>query len=245
MPSGETPSNGSDGALGPAVELVGVAKTYEEGGGRRVVLEGVDLRVERGEFVVVLGRSGSGKSTLLNLVSGIDLASEGSVRVLGVETSTRSEEERTLLRREHIGFVFQFFNLIPTLSVEENLLLPGELKGRRGRAETERARALLARVGLSGREHTFPDRLSGGEQQRAALARALMQDAELVLADEPTGNLDEENAAAVLRLVEELLRPAGKTLIVATHSPEWLELADRVIEIHEGRLIERPRAART
>jgi len=228
----------------PAVELRGVSKVYVEGAARRTVFEEVDLTIRRGEFVVVLGRSGSGKSTLLNLISGIDLASSGSVRVLGREVEELGEEERTLLRREHIGFVFQFFNLIPTLSLVENLLLPLELKGRLDAAGRARARELLSEVGLAGREASFPDRLSGGEQQRAALARALVQDPELVLADEPTGNLDEENAATVLALVERLLRPTGKTLVVVTHSSEWLALADRVLEVHEGRLFEREKASR-
>jgi putative ABC transport system ATP-binding protein len=228
----------------PAVALRGVRKVYTEGASRRVVFEDVDLTVPRGEFLVVIGRSGSGKSTLLNLISGIDLADAGSVRVLGREVEELDEEQRTLLRREQVGFVFQFFNLIPTLSVEENLLLPAELQGRLDAAARARARELLAEVGLAGRERSFPDRLSGGEQQRAALARALMQDPELVLADEPTGNLDEESAAGVLALVERLLRPSGKTLVVVTHSPEWLALADRVLEVHEGHLVERERSPR-
>jgi putative ABC transport system ATP-binding protein len=228
----------------PAVALRGVRKVYTEGNSRRVVFEDVDLTVPRGEFCVVIGRSGSGKSTLLNLISGIDLADAGSVRVLGREVEELDEEQRTLLRREQVGFVFQFFNLIPTLSVEENLLLPAELQGRLDAAARQRARELLAEVGLAGRQRSFPDRLSGGEQQRAALARALMQDPELVLADEPTGNLDEESAATVLALVERLLRPSGKTLVVVTHSPEWLALADRVLEVHEGHLVERERTPR-
>jgi putative ABC transport system ATP-binding protein len=229
----------SDSAL--AIELRGVTKVYSEGASRRTVFEGVDLRVRRGEFVVVIGRSGSGKSTLLNLISGIDLATAGSVVVLGRELERASEEERTLLRRAHIGFVFQFFNLIPTLSVLENLLLPLELQGRLDGAARDRARQLLREVGLDGRASSFPDRLSGGEQQRAALARTLLQEPELVLCDEPTGNLDEESAALVLELVQRLLRRPGRTLVVVTHSPEWLAPADRVLEVHEGRLTERQR----
>jgi putative ABC transport system ATP-binding protein len=231
-------------ASAPAIELRGVSKVYSEGTSRRKVFDRVDLCVRRGEFAVVIGRSGSGKSTLLNLISGIDLPSAGSVVVLGRELERASEEERTLLRRAHIGFVFQFFNLIPTLSVLENLLLPLELQGRLDAAARERARALLAEVGLSGRESSFPDRLSGGEQQRAALARTLLQEPEIVLCDEPTGNLDEESAARVLELVQRLLRPAGRTLVVVTHSPEWLAPADRVLEVHDGRLTERARAPR-
>lgn len=227
----------------PVIELRGVSKVYSEGTSRRTVFDGVDLCVRRGEFAVVIGRSGSGKSTLLNLISGIDLPSAGSVVVLGRDLGRASEEERTLLRRAHVGFVFQFFNLIPTLSVLENLLLPLELQGRLDHAARERARALLAEVGLPDRASSFPDRLSGGEQQRAALARTLLQEPQIVLCDEPTGNLDEESAARVLELVQRLLRPSGRTLVVVTHSPEWLAPADRVLEVHEGRLSERARDA--
>ena len=221
------------------VELRDLSKSFPEGRGRRVVFEHVDLDLARGSCTVVLGRSGSGKSTLLNLISGIDLPDSGSLRVLGRELGALDEDARTRLRREHIGFVFQFFNLIPTLSVLENLLLPPELCGISARRARPRALELLERVGLAERAQAFPDRLSGGEQQRVALARALMAEPQLVLMDEPTGNLDEENAAAVLGLVEELLRPAGCTLVVVTHSREWLRLADRVLEVHGGKLAER------
>jgi putative ABC transport system ATP-binding protein len=238
-----SPSERTDPSA-PAIELRGVSKVYSEGASRRTVFAGVDLRVRRGEFVVVIGRSGSGKSTLLNLISGIDLASSGSVVVLGRELERASEEERTLLRRAHIGFVFQFFNLIPTLSVLENLLLPLELQGRLDSVARGRARELLDAVGLAGRESSFPDRLSGGEQQRAALARTLLQEPAIVLCDEPTGNLDEESAAMVLALVQRLLRPSGRTLVVVTHSPEWLAPADRVLEVHDGKLSERARERR-
>lgn len=226
---------------GEGIELRGVSKAFAEGASRRVVFDRVDLTIAPGSTTVVLGRSGSGKSTLLNLISGIDLADAGRVRVLGRDLAELDEDARTRLRREHIGFVFQFFNLIPTLSVLENLLLPAELCGQRARAARPRALELLQRVGLVERAEAFPDRLSGGEQQRVALARALMAQPELVLMDEPTGNLDEENAAAVLALVAELLRPSGTTLIVVTHSREWLTLADRVLEVHGGRLEERAR----
>lgn len=220
----------------PAVELRRVAKAFPEGRGRRVVFESVDLKLARGACHVVLGRSGSGKSTLLNLVSGIERPDAGEVHVLGRELTRLDEDARTRLRRERIAFVFQSFNLIPTLSVLENLLLPAELCGERARSARPRALELLERVGLSDRAAAFPDRLSGGEQQRAALARALVNAPELVLMDEPTGNLDEHSGAAVIGLVERLLKSGGATLLVATHSREWLRLADRVLRVHGGRI---------
>jgi putative ABC transport system ATP-binding protein len=203
------------------------------------VLDGVSAAFEKGGFVVLLGRSGSGKSTLLNLISGIETPTSGDVYVDDVALTKLDERRRTLFRRDHIGFVFQFFNLIPTLTVLENVTLPQELAGGERAVVEERAMALLQRVGLADRRDTFPDRLSGGEQQRVAIARALAHDPTLVLADEPTGNLDEETGERVLSLLLELTQEAGKTLIMATHSPEVVPLADHVYSIHEGRLEER------
>jgi putative ABC transport system ATP-binding protein len=219
------------------VRLRRLGKTYSEGARERVVLRDVDATIGRGELAVILGRSGSGKSTLLNLISGIDLPTSGEVVVDGVSLTSLSEQDRTLFRRRHIGFVFQFYNLIPTLTVEENLLLPLELNGRRGK---EAALALLAEVGLADRAASFPDRLSGGEQQRVAVARALVHDPQLVLADEPTGNLDAETGQQVLALLDRLSRAAGKTLVMVTHSAEAAGLADRVFSVQSGRLVERP-----
>ena len=221
----------------PAVELSRVVKIYREGESERVVLRDVDVCVAAGEIVVLLGRSGSGKSTLLNLVSGIDQPTSGTVRVEGVDVTTLSETARTLLRRRRIGFIFQFFNLIPTLTVEENLRLPLELNGVDGAGG--RARDLLAEVGLADRAASFPDRLSGGEQQRVAVARALVHGPALVLADEPTGNLDAESARQVLALLTGLARREGKTVIAASHSDEVAALADRVLTLTDGRLLER------
>jgi len=223
----------------PAVELSRVGKVYREGDSERVVLRDVDLTVAGGEIVVLLGRSGSGKSTLLNLVSGIDRPTAGTVRVEGVDVTALSETARTRLRRRRIGFVFQFFNLIPTLTVEENLRLPLELNGVDGAAGRARARELLDEVGLADRAASFPDRLSGGEQQRVAVARALAHDPALVLADEPTGNLDAESARQVLGLMAGLARRAGRTVIAASHSEEVASLADRVLTLADGRLVER------
>ncbi len=222
----------------PLIELDGVGRVYREGGVERAVLSGVSASIRAGELAVILGRSGSGKSTLLNLIAGIDLPSSGRVVVDGRELGALSERERTLFRRDHLGFVFQFFNLIPTLTVEENLLLPLELAGRVAAADRERALALLDRVGLADRRRSFPDRLSGGEQQRVAVARALAHDPPLVLADEPTGNLDLETGIEVLELLDSLVRSRGKTLVMVTHAREVMGIADRVFTIAEGHLDE-------
>ena len=222
--------------VAPVLRVRDLTKGYEEGGRRHLVLDGAELEIRAGEFVVLLGPSGSGKSTLLNLVSGIDLPDSGTVEVAGTDLTALSERERTLFRRRHLGFVFQFFNLLPTLTVLENLLLPLELKGAVGRAEAERARDLLARVGLGARGDAFPDRLSGGEQQRVALARALVHAPDLILADEPTGNLDPDTGAGVLDLLDELVRDGGRTLLAVTHSRELADRADRVLRLDHGRI---------
>jgi len=229
----------------PLVGLRNLTKAYEEGDRRRVVLREAQVGIARGELAVLVGRSGSGKSTLLNLISGIDLPDEGEVVVDGVALSRLPERERTLFRRDHIGFVFQFFNLIATLTVEENLLLPLELKGKVGPGPRRAALGLLEEVGLADRAASYPDRLSGGEQQRVAVARALAHDPLLVLADEPTGNLDLETGLQVLEILDRLTRRAGKTMVMVTHSPEVIGLADRVFRVDDGRLVEdgAPRAA--
>ncbi|HVT57045.1 MAG TPA: ABC transporter ATP-binding protein [Thermoanaerobaculia bacterium] len=229
-------------AAAPLVEIRHLGRTFVEGGRERVVLRDASAAIGRGELTVLVGRSGSGKSTLLNLLAGIDLPTAGEVVIDGVRLSHLGERERTLFRRDRIGFVFQSYNLIPTLTVEENLLLPLELKGRVGPAERRAALALLAEVRLADRGASFPDRLSGGEQQRLAVARALAHDPQLVLADEPTGNLDLETGLEVLELLDRLTRRAGKTMVMVTHSPEVVGLADHVLRIEEGRLVERPLA---
>jgi putative ABC transport system ATP-binding protein len=223
--------------LAPLVELRGVTKVYHEGETDRPVLRGVDVSVARGEFLALLGRSGSGKSTLLNVISGIDAPTTGEVWVDGTAVARFSDAERTRFRRRHIGFVFQFFNLIPTLTVVENLLLPLEMTGRTGAVARADADALLAEVGLADRGRAFPDRLSGGEQQRVAVARALVHDPELILADEPTGNLDGESAAVVLALLARLSRERKKTVIAATHSAEVAGVASRLLVLRDGRLV--------
>jgi putative ABC transport system ATP-binding protein len=221
-----------------AIVLDRVSKSYEEAGRARTVLHEVSASFAPGEFVVLLGRSGSGKSTLLNLVSGIDTPTSGEVTVAGQALTRLSERERTLFRRSSIGFIFQFYNLVPTLTVLENLLLPLELNGRTGAQDRRAAAELLAQVGLADRRDTYPDRLSGGEQQRVAVARALVHDPALVLADEPTGNLDLDTGRQVLALLDTLTRGAGKNLLMVTHSADVVGLADRVLRISEGKLKE-------
>ena len=222
----------------PVVRLHELCKDFSEAGRVRTVLDGINLSICNGEFVALLGHSGSGKSTLLNLISGIEKPSSGSIFIQGVPITAFRERERTLFRRDHIGFVFQFFNLIPTLTVLENVTLPQELAGRDFRAAQEEALELLEQVDLADRRDTFPDKLSGGEQQRVALARALVHNPMLLLADEPTGNLDEETGQRVLDLLLTLTRRKGNTLIMATHNPGIAQLADRTFRIHEGAIVE-------
>jgi putative ABC transport system ATP-binding protein len=187
-----------------------------------------------------MGRSGSGKSTLLNLISGIDRPDSGSVHVDGLEVSALGEPARTLFRRAHVGFVYQFFNLIPTLDAAENVRLVLELNGVRGAAARARSLAALAAVGLAARATSAVEDLSGGEQQRVAIARALVHEPRLLLADEPTGNLDEETAREVLPLLLSLARARAATLLIVTHDAALAQRADRVLELREGRLHERP-----
>lgn len=221
---------------GPAIELRDVRKGYREGDVDHVVLDGVDVSVAPAERVAVLGPSGSGKSTLLNLISGIDLPDAGTVRVGGTDLTALSERRRTVFRRERLGFVFQFFNLIPTLTVLENLLLPLELTGSGDAAGRDRALGLLEAVGLAERASTYPDRLSGGEQQRVAVARAIVHRPRVVLADEPTGNLDEETGARVVALLDELVEQDGLTLVVVTHSADLAGRMDRILRVRHGQV---------
>jgi putative ABC transport system ATP-binding protein len=221
------------------LELSQLCRSFREGDRVHHVLDGVDLQVASGESIAIMGRSGSGKSTLLNLVSGIDRPERGVVRIDGREVSALTEPARTLFRRAHVGFVYQFFNLIATLDVAENVRLVLELNGVRGAAARERTSAVLERVGLGGRAHSAVDRLSGGEQQRVAIARALVHEPRLLLADEPTGNLDEDSALEVLPLLFSLTRSAGATLLLVTHDAALAARADRVLELREGKLRER------
>jgi putative ABC transport system ATP-binding protein len=222
----------------PLIQLRDVTKSFREGERERSVLNGASLDIARGEWLFLLGRSGSGKSTLLNLLSGIDLPDQGEILIDGSPINRLAERERTLFRRNQIGFIFQSYNLIPTLTVAENLLLPLELIGALNRDRQQEGLALLDQVGLADRAGSYPDRLSGGEQQRVAVVRALIHRPLLVLADEPTGNLDAETGREVLDLFQRLLRPTGTTLVLVTHSGEVARLADRLVSIKEGRLVQ-------
>jgi putative ABC transport system ATP-binding protein len=221
----------------PLVRIRNLSKIYQQGGKTRTILNHVDLDINEGEFFVLLGKSGSGKSTLLNLISNIDNPDAGQVFIRDTDVTHLNEREQTLFRRDNIGIVFQFFNLIPTLTVLENITLPGELGGANRKTAEIKARELLEKVGLGNRADTFPDKLSGGEQQRIAIARALAHEPTLVLADEPTGNLDEETGQRVLQLLLDLTRNAGKTLVMATHNAEIVPFADRVARIQDGKLV--------
>ena len=216
-----------------------LSRSYHEGSRVHRVLDRLDAEVRAGERVAIMGRSGSGKSTLLNLISGIDRADGGTVEIDGVEVSALGEPGRTLFRRAHVGFVYQFFNLIPTLDVAENVRLVLELNGVHGAAARARSLAALASVGLGSRAHSAVDQLSGGEQQRVAIARALVHAPKLLLADEPTGNLDDQTAAEVLPVLLSLTRSRGATLVMVTHDEALAASADRVLELREGRLHER------
>ena len=216
------------------IEFRDVRKIYLQGQRRVAALDGVSLTIPAGEFLVITGASGSGKSTLLHLAGGLDVPSEGTVQVDGRETGALADEDLTLLRRNRIGFVFQFFNLIPTLTVLENAALPALLAGGKQADVQPAAERLLERVGLRERVSHLPEELSGGEMQRVAIARALVNDPPILLADEPTGNLDSVTGGEILGLLRELQRE--RTLVIVTHDQSLIPLADRAIHIRDGRL---------
>ncbi|NND36783.1 MAG: ABC transporter ATP-binding protein [Gammaproteobacteria bacterium] len=221
------------------ISVRGLGRQFREGERQHVVLDDVSLDVRRGETVALRGRSGSGKSTLLNLVGGIDSPDTGRVVVANVDITRLNETERTLFRRRHIGFVYQSFNLVPTLNVADNVRLVLELNDVAAAEAQVRIDSLLDAVGLADRADSYPDVLSGGEQQRVAIARALSHRPAVLLADEPTGNLDDATAESVLNLLDELVRKTGGTMLIATHSASVASTCDRVIELHNGKLEER------
>lgn len=216
------------------LSLIEVEKYYREGSSRRTVLDRASARIERGTTLAVRGRSGSGKTTLLNLVAGLDLPDAGRIQVAGQDLHAMPDRQRTLFRRRHCGFVFQFFNLIPTLTVRENLRISLELNRLDSAVHRQRPDALLARAGLAARADSFPDQLSGGEAQRVALLRALAHEPGLLLADEPTGNLDAAAELTMLALMRDLGRARGTTVIIATHSDLVASHADRILHIDAG-----------
>jgi putative ABC transport system ATP-binding protein len=230
-----------DGVLPPRsgaiLELRGVTKWIDTGTHRVDILRGIDLSIERGEYVAVMGPSGSGKSTLLGLLAGLDAPSSGSIRIEGEEISGLGENRLAEIRGRKIGFVFQSYQLIPTLTAEENVLLPAELAGELGAEAYERAARLIDLVGLSERRDHYPVQLSGGEQQRVALARAFMRRPPLLLADEPTGNLDSKTGEQVLDLLLRLNRQEGATLVLVTHDSELARHASRILTMKDGLMI--------
>ena len=221
----------------PLIALKNLTMQYQEGVQQRTILNAVDASFPQGKFTVLLGQSGSGKSTLLNLIAGLDQPVAGEVWVANQNMTAMSEQERTLFRREHIGFVFQFFNLLPTLSLLENVMLPLQLNKIKNAKSV--AMEWLDRVGLADRYRAYPDRLSGGEQQRVAIARAMLHQPMLVLADEPTGNLDTHIGEQITALLLELVKAEKQTLVMVTHNPDMASLADKVYVLEEQKLHEK------
>ncbi|CVK33136.1 ABC-type antimicrobial peptide transport system, ATPase component [Methanoculleus bourgensis] len=220
----------------PVISFDNVTKVYPLPAGDVVALAGIDLAIEKGEFVLVMGPSGSGKSTLLNIMGSLDVPTSGEVTIAGRQISRMSDDELTLMRRDHIGFVFQQFNLIPLLSVVENVEYPLILKGRQT-GDRERAAEVLRAVGITETHFTHkPGELSGGQQQRVAIARALANDPDFLLCDEPTGNLDTKTGTAIMNLIARMNREEGKTVVMVTHDPRMTEYADRTVRIVDGRL---------
>jgi putative ABC transport system ATP-binding protein len=219
---------------GPVIEFRDVRKVHAQGRRDVVALDGVSLQIERREFVTIMGPSGSGKSTLLHLAGALDIPTSGEVKVEGIATSTLDDTALTLLRRRAIGFVFQFFNLVPTLNIVENASLPALLNGGRFDTVRIRARELLCRVGLERRLDHYPEELSGGEMQRVAISRALITDPPLVLADEPTGNLDTAAGIEILRLLQEIARE--RTVVIVTHDERAAGYGTRLVKLRDGKL---------
>ena len=218
------------------IELIDVTKTYYQGDNPVVALDHLNLRISRGELLAVTGKSGCGKSTLINILGGLDSPDQGEVRVDGEDVTRMDDYRLTLFRRSRVGIIFQFFNLLPILSVEENIGLPYLLMGN-SNPPGPRIDRLLREVGLSQRRHHKPHELSGGEMQRVAICRALINDPELILADEPTGNLDSASGKEVLEILRRLRDEQGKTILLVTHSQEGAAIADRVIRMSDGKLL--------
>jgi putative ABC transport system ATP-binding protein len=220
------------------IRIENLRKSYRQSDGEVPALRSVNVQIAAGELVAMYGASGSGKSTLLNLLSAIDAPTCGSIIVDGKDVARMNDVEATLFRRQTVGFVFQFFNLLPTLNALENVMLPAQLNGVRNVDAESRGRALLTQFGLAERWNAMPDVLSGGQQQRVAICRALINDPPLILADEPTGNLDSETGLHILSLLKDLSRDEGKTVVMATHSHEAARFADRLFHMRDGELVE-------
>ena len=220
----------------PLVSFTGVTRYYGEGGGRVRALAGVDLSINRGEFIAIMGPSGSGKSTAMNIIGCLDRPTGGSFRFLGVEVGSLGQDQRAMLRRNFIGFVFQGFNLLNRTTAIENVELPLIYRGMARRERRERAMEALQRVGLDGREHHTPGELSGGQQQRVAIARAIVTDPLLLLADEPTGNLDTQRSQEIMELIARLNSERGITVVMVTHEPDMAGFAHRIIRFVDGHI---------
>jgi putative ABC transport system ATP-binding protein len=219
------------------IELSGVTKAYGEGSARVEALKGVDLTIAAGEFVSVMGPSGSGKSTLLNLVAALDVPTTGEIRVGGEALGSLDDDALTLFRRRKLGLIFQFFNLLPTLDALDNVLLPVMLERRPSAEDRRRAEGLLAEVGLAERARHRPAELSGGEMQRVAIARSLILEPRLLLADEPTGNLDSRTGAAILRLLKGTCASRGATIVMVTHDVGAAHVGDRIVSLKDGKIV--------
>ena len=222
----------------PAVlQATNVTKTFQMGQVQVHALKEVDFAVSRGEFVAIMGPSGSGKSTLLHLLGGLDVPTAGDIVLAGEKLSELSDDEITLVRRKKVGFVFQFYNLLPTLSAGENVALPLIIDGQNGMESRERIEELLKMVGLEDRADHRPDQLSGGQQQRVAIARAFINQPEIVLADEPTGNLDSKSGEGILQLLQRTCREMQATIVMVTHDPRAASFADRIVFLKDGRCV--------
>jgi putative ABC transport system ATP-binding protein len=225
-----------DVELEAAVKITELCKTYKLGDLDVDVLKNINLMIGNGEFVSIMGPSGSGKSTLLYLIGGLDKPTSGSVRIMGKELSVMKDRDESIMRRRDIGFVFQFYNLIPNLNVEENILLPVLLDGKSSKSCKKNLEELLEIVGLSDRRHHTPRELSGGQQQRVAIARALINEPEIILADEPIGNLDSKSGTEIMQLLKTINDEKGKTIIQVTHSTEAAQYGNRIINVKDGRV---------
>ena len=224
------------------ITLQNVSKTYGEGEIAVHALRGVDLNIEEGDFVAVAGPSGSGKSTMLNIMSGLDRPSSGTCHIAGTDITRLSSNELSQLRLEKVGFIFQAYNLLPVLTALENTEYVMMMQGVPAKERAEKAKAILARVGLDGKGNRFPHELSGGQQQRVAVARAIVSEPSLVLADEPTANLDSETGYALMDLMGELNQEKGTTFIFSTHDPKVMERSNEIIRLHDGKILSRDKS---
>ncbi|MCX7708627.1 MAG: ABC transporter ATP-binding protein [Clostridia bacterium] len=220
------------------IEATNLCKTFKLGTVDVEVLKDIDLTINSGEFASIMGPSGSGKSTLLYLIGGLDKPTTGSIKIKGKELSVMKDKEESVMRRRDIGFVFQFYNLIPNLNVEENIMLPILLDGRKMKDYKDKLEEILEEVGLTERRHHTPRELSGGQQQRVAIARALINEPDIILADEPIGNLDSKTGTDVMKLLQRINIKKGKTIVQVTHSKEAAEYGTRTINVRDGRICE-------